>query len=52
MAKRKKRKMPAGTYWDDKLDRYVEPGEPEYSKERFRELMNGAVARDQKGKRP
>lgn len=44
MRRKKKKKMPAGTYWDDNLNRYVEPGDPKYDASRFRRMVNGAVA--------
>jgi hypothetical protein len=33
--------MPAGAYWSDKYERYVLPGEPEYSEETAQRM--GAV---------
>lgn len=50
MARKRKKRMPAGTYWDDKLKRYVEPGDPQYDADRFRRAVNSSVAAQLKEK--
>lgn len=45
MARKRKKRIPAGTYYDDKLARYVEPGDPAYDKMRFTRAVNGSVAK-------
>jgi hypothetical protein len=35
--------MPAGTYWDDALQRHVEPTDPDWSSEEFAGLVGGAI---------
>ena len=35
--------MPAGTYWSDALERHVEPTDPDWSAEKFADLVSGTI---------
>jgi hypothetical protein len=37
-SRQKKPKMPNGTYWDERLGRYVEPSDAEWDEQKFKEI--------------